>query len=160
MQIHCSHTEMAVLETLVENPRNPNKHPEKQIELLAKIMKHQGWRNPIVVSKRSGFIVKGHGRLAAAKLNGWIEAPIDKQDYANEADEWADMIADNKIAELAETDISILEGIKLELPENFDLDLLGVIDLDLSAILPNNTDKELDENLETNNECPSCNYRW
>ena len=61
---------MVDIEKLVGNPRNPNKHPRNQIELPDKIIKAQGWRNPIVVSKRSGFVVKGHGRLAATRLLG------------------------------------------------------------------------------------------
>ena len=63
---YCAHTELVDIASLVENPRNPNRHPEKQIEALAKIIQYQGWRNPIVVSKRSRFIVKGHGCLLAA----------------------------------------------------------------------------------------------
>lgn len=63
---------MVDIEKLVGNPRNPNKHPQNQIELLAKIIKAQGWRNPTVVSKRSGFVVKGHGRLAAAQYLGLL----------------------------------------------------------------------------------------
>jgi hypothetical protein len=51
------------VESVVGNPRNPNVHPERQIELLAKIISAQGWRAPITVSTRSGFVVRGHGRL-------------------------------------------------------------------------------------------------
>ena len=91
MEVKCSYSEMVDVDLLVANPRNPNKHSEKQIELLAKIMRHQGWRRPIVVSKRSGFIIAGHGRLMAAKLNGWNQAPVDRQEYATEADEYADL---------------------------------------------------------------------
>jgi DNA modification methylase len=130
--IRCAHTEIADIALLVPNPRNPNKHPDSQIQLLAKIMAHQGWRSPIVVSNRSGFITKGHGRLAAAKLNGWASAPIDRQDYATEADEWADMVADNKIAELAETDMVMVNDLALELPEDFDLELLGIPDFEIA----------------------------
>jgi len=61
--VHCSHTELADVVKLIPNPRNPNKHPDKQIALLAKIIRHQGWRSPVVISNRSGFVVKGHGRL-------------------------------------------------------------------------------------------------
>ena len=62
IQVYCAHSRMVDVEAMVENPRNPNKHSDKQISLLAKIIKSQGWRNPIVVSNRSGFIVKGHCR--------------------------------------------------------------------------------------------------
>lgn len=33
--VHCSPTELADIVTLVPNPRNPNQHPERQIQLLA-----------------------------------------------------------------------------------------------------------------------------
>ena len=52
---------------LVPNPRNPKQHPQSQVTLLAKVIGHQGWRSPIVVSTRSGFIVAGQGRYEAAK---------------------------------------------------------------------------------------------
>ncbi len=34
----------------------------------------------------------------------WRHVPVDRQDYATEAEEWADLIADNRIAELAQID--------------------------------------------------------
>lgn len=162
MQINCAHTEVVDIDLLVENPRNPNRHPEKQVELLAKIMKHQGWRSPIVVSNRSGFIVKGHGRLAAAKLNGWTQAPVDHQDYVNEADEWADMVADNKIAELSSSDMNmIVEDSKLF--QDLDLELLGMPDFDITTLNSiANTSAELDTDSFTKfvRECPKCGFEW
>ena len=77
--IHCSSRERRDPAALVEHPRNPNRHPQKQIELLARIIRHQGWRNPIVISARSGFVVAGHGRLAAARQLGVYEVPVDVQ---------------------------------------------------------------------------------
>ena len=64
--VRCSFTEMADPRLLVPQPRNPNRHSDEQVALLAKIIAHQGWRNPITVSNRSGFVVAGHARLAAA----------------------------------------------------------------------------------------------
>ena len=101
-KIHCAHDEIRPIESLVEHPRNPNKHPAEQLRLLAKIIAANGWRSPICVSARSSFVIKGHGRLQAARLAGLTEVPVDVQEYAAEADEWADMVADNRIAELAE----------------------------------------------------------
>jgi len=114
------------LAELKPHPRNPNKHPEEQIKLLAKIIRAQGWRNPIVVSNRSGLITKGHARLSAARLLGTVTAPIDRQDYASESEELADMIADNRIAELAETDQAMLRALAEQLDDGaFDMDLTG-----------------------------------
>jgi DNA modification methylase len=150
MEVKCTFTEMVDLDLLVPNPRNANKHPEEQIKLLAKIMKHQGWRRPIVVSKRSGFVVAGHGRLMAAKLNGWTSAPVDRQDYASEADEYSDMIADNKIAELAETDMAMVNLDAASFPD-LDLDLLGIPDfslIDQEVLEPGCDEDEVPEHVE------------
>ena len=81
--IFCAHTEIVETEKLIPNPKNPNRHPEAQIKLLAKIIKAQGFRNPIVVSKRSGFVIKGHGRLDAAKLLEMLTVPVDFQELEN-----------------------------------------------------------------------------
>jgi DNA modification methylase len=117
---------MVAVEEIIPQPRNPNKHSKKQIELLAKIIKAQGWRAPITVSNRSGFIVRGHARLEAAKLLGLTECPVDFQDYENEAVEWADCIADNRIAELAEPDLPLLKDLLIELDTGaLDMDLTG-----------------------------------
>lgn len=134
MKIDCAHDEMVDLVRLQPNPRNPNKHPKRQIEMLAKIISYQGQRSPIVVSKRSGFIVKGHGRLEAIKSLAWDKAAVDYQDYEDEAQEFADMIADNKIAELAEHDDEMMKAgiLELNLSEDFDFDLLGLsVDISL-----------------------------
>ena len=124
--VHCAHDELVDVVNLIPNPRNPNKHGDKQVALLAKIIRHQGWRAPIVVSKRSGFIVTGHGRLEAAKLLNVQTVPVNRQDFATEADEWAHVIADNRIAELAEIDSGELSGLLKELEAaGVDLDLAG-----------------------------------
>jgi hypothetical protein len=129
MKIDCAHDKLIDLEQIVPNPKNYNRHPAKQIEMLSKIIAFQGQRSPIVVSKRSGFIVKGHGRLEAIKKLGWDQAAVDYQDYENEAQEYADMISDNKIAELADADDALMiEILKTEvnLDDLPDLDVLGM----------------------------------
>ncbi len=126
VSVDCAHDALVETEKLIPNPRNPNKHPQKQLDLLAKIIKNQGFRNPIVVSNRSGFIVKGHARLEAAKMLGLKTCPVDFQDYENEAAEWADMIADNRLAELAESSLPELKDLLEELDTGeFDMDLTG-----------------------------------
>ena len=113
--VFCAHDAIVDVAKLVPNPKNPNQHPDSQIQLLGRIIRQAGWRQPITVSKRSGFIVKGHGRLAAALLEGMKEAPVDYQNYTTEAEEYADLVADNRIAELAETDNRLLADIFAEI---------------------------------------------
>lgn len=140
--VYCSYTTLEPTASLVGNPRNPNRHPEEQIVALAKIIRHQGWRNPIVGSKRSGFVIKGHGRLLAARMLGLGQVPVDFQDYANEAAEWADMIADNKIAELSSIDEEGLNALLTELNGQIDLELTGFSGSELNDILAQAEDVE------------------
>lgn len=113
--VFCAHDAVVDVAKLVPNPRNPNTHPDNQIQLLGRIIRQTGWRAPITVSTRSGFIVKGHGRLSAALLEGVKEVPVDYQGYASEAEEYADLVADNRIAELAEIDNKMLADIFAEI---------------------------------------------
>ena len=102
--VFCAYDKLMNPKDLVGNPRNPNQHPKDQIQLLAHIIQSQGWRAPITVSNQSGYVVRGHGRLAAALEFGAECVPVDYQNYSNEAEEWADLIADNRLAELSEID--------------------------------------------------------
>ncbi len=149
VKIMCTYTKLVPVQQLVEHPKNPNKHPEKQIEMLGKIMLAQGFRRPIVVSNRSGFVIVGHGRLAAAKHIGMEAVPVDYQDYENEAAEYADMVADNKIAELSEFDNGIFKNLLNELDEDFDFDLLGCKETELNSLLAENArDGVHEDNIE------------
>jgi hypothetical protein len=129
IDVWCRFDEAKDITSLTPNPRNPNTHGDKQIALLAKIIRNQGWRQPITVSNRSGFIVKGHGRLMAAQLLQVEQVPVEFQDYATEAAEYADLIADNRIAELAEVDNEMLSGLlnDAKIFDGFDLELTGCI---------------------------------
>lgn len=72
--VFCAHDAIVPLKDLRPNPKNPNQHPPEQIKLLASIIRATGWRAPITVSKRSGLVTKGHGRLMAAQLDDLTDA--------------------------------------------------------------------------------------
>jgi DNA modification methylase len=103
---------------LKPHPRNPNTHPKEQIDIFAKIVRATGWRSPIVVSARSGFVIKGHGKLLVAQALGCAEVPVDIQEYASEDEEWQDLLADNRIAELSEREDSVVASLLKELGEH------------------------------------------
>ena len=134
--VFCAFDELVPIGKVIGNPKNPNKHPKEQIKLLATIIRGQGWRAPITVSRRSGYIVRGHGRLEAAQLLGLEKVPVDYQNYATEAEEWADLIADNRLAELAELDNSMLADMLQELDTGeIPLVYTGYTEEDLASIL-------------------------
>ncbi len=155
IEVWCSFDKLVPVGELKPNPRNPNTHPQRQIELLAKNIRYFGWRQTITVSKRSGLVVSGHGRLMAAKHLGTEVVPVDYQDFANENDELAVLVADNRLAELATVDLNELEKIASDWKAaDFDTILAGFELADLESLLnpegdeddeDDRHDKELDK---------------
>jgi len=94
-------------DALKKHPKNPNNHPRVQIDALCEVLIENGWRSPVVVSKRSGLVIKGHGRIMAAERLG-VAVPVEEQDYPDEAAETRDLIADNKIQELSQLDEKVV----------------------------------------------------
>ena len=124
--VRCTFTRMVPLADLKPNPRNPNQHPPEQLALYWKVIAHQGIRRPIVVSKLSGLMVTGHGLYATLKANGVVEVPVDDQEFKSPADEWAHLLADNRLPELAELDLNLVNTLETELSlAGLDLELTG-----------------------------------
>jgi len=147
MKVHCTHTELVDPKTLKPNPRNPNRHSAAQIALLAGILEQAGWRQPITFSKRSGLVVRGHGRLEAALLLGFERVPVDSQEYGSDQEELADLVADNRLSELAELDQDALGALLRELQGvGHDVQLAGFTEEEVARLL---SPAELAEELET-----------
>lgn len=147
IEVWCSFDELVSIDSLNPNPKNPNKHPDSQIELLSKNIKYLGWRHPITVSKRSGFIVAGHGRLMAAKKLGVQIVPVDYQEFNSDADEMAVLVADNRLAELSETSEEDLKNILSELDGKIEIDLTGFSDAEVEQLLRDINTDVLDEDV-------------
>ena len=134
--VNCAFSEMATVADLIHHPKNPNQHSEGQLDFIRKVIEHQGWRSPLIISNLSGFVVCGNGRLMAARLMGLETVPIDRQDFANEADEIAHLLADNKIASMAELDNDLLKGVLSELDTGaIDMDLTGFADAEFEQLM-------------------------
>ncbi len=151
MKVHCAHDSLVVVKDLKPFPKNRNKHPKEQIERLARILDYQGWRYPVKVSKRSGYVTSGHGRIEAAKFNGWKQVPVNFQDYDSEDQEYADVQSDNAIASWAELDLVGINDDLKNLGKDFDLDLLGIEDFELletEQLEPQSDEDEVPEHVE------------
>lgn len=114
------------IDKLRPHPKNRNQHSEEQIKRLSELIQYQGWRVPIIVSKRSGFIVAGHGRLSAAKQLNQTRVPVHYQDFESEEQEYAFLTSDNAIAAWSELDLAAINVDIQELGPDFDIDLLGI----------------------------------
>ena len=161
MIIHCNYDKLVKISKLKPHPKNRNQHSDYQIKRMAEILEYQGWRYPVKVSNLSGFITSGHCRIAASRKNGWEEVPVNFQNYKSEVQEYTDVQSDNAIASWAELD---LKGINVDLADlgpDFDIDMLGIKDFVLEpAEKFEPKEKELDEDIPTENECPNCQYKW
>lgn len=104
---------------------NPKKHPESQLSMLKKSMSEFGWTNPILITSDK-MVVAGHARLQAALELGLTEVPVITLDLPYEK-AVAYVIADNRLAELAETDTEKLAKLLQEIAEipDFDFEAIG-----------------------------------
>jgi ParB-like chromosome segregation protein Spo0J len=116
--IYCKYDILLDAEALHPHPKNPNLHPERQMDALVAYISRAGWRHPVIVSRLSGCVVAGHARRTAAIRLG-CKVPVVEQDFETDADELAFVLADNRLAELAEIDENLLEA------AISDLDLAG-----------------------------------
>jgi hypothetical protein len=128
------HIEMVPIAELIPYCRNPRLHSQEQIRQLAGSMKEFGWTMPVLRGEDNG-IIAGHGRVMAAQLLGWPEAPVATATGWSESKKRAYVIADNKLALNATWDIDLLATeIEALREEEFSLDLLGFSDEDLARL--------------------------
>ena len=155
--IHCQFSEMILTEKCIEHPKNANIHSKEQIERLASLIEHYGWRHPIIISAFSGYVVAGHARLAAAKLLKLEKIPVNFQDFSSVEEEYGFLIADNSIAFWAGLDLSTINHTLPELGPDFNIDLLGIKDFTLDI-----SEKVLeDEPKKTKSvTCPECKFEF
>lgn len=116
---------------LKPDPKNRNTHSKDQIDRLAKIIQYQGWRWPILVSNHDGKIKAGHGRVLAAIQLKMDKVPVVYQDFIDDEQAYAFMVADNSIASWAELDLGAINVDLGDLGPDFDIDLLGIKDFAL-----------------------------
>lgn len=111
--------EMRAAKDLKVNRRNARSHSERQVQQIASSVREFGWLAPIVVDEE-GTVLAGHGRLRAAQLLHMEAVPTIQVKHLTPERKRAFMLADNRLAELAEWDEELL---KVELKELSGLDL-------------------------------------
>jgi len=95
------------IETLSANPHNARTHSKHQIRQIADSLKAFGFTNPVLIDDKS-TIIAGHGRVEAAKLLGIALVPTIRLENLSPNQIRAYVIADNRLAENAGWDKSIL----------------------------------------------------
>ncbi|MCB2014671.1 MAG: DNA methyltransferase [Sphingobium sp.] len=121
------------IEELVPRSSNPRTHSEKQIGQIAASIKRFGFTNPVLIHDGDG-IIAGHGRVVAAKRLGMHEVPTVRLSDMSEVEIRAYVIADNRLAENAGWDETLL-GIEFAYLSELDLDFdLSITGFELPAI--------------------------
>lgn len=126
--------------SLNPDPKNPRKHSNRQIRLLANSIKAVGFNVPVLVDKNLN-IIAGHGRIQAAQMLGLQEVPTIALEHITEAQARAFMIADNRLTEIATWDDQLLAE-QLKTLADLDLDFglevtgftMGEIDLRIEGL--------------------------
>jgi DNA modification methylase len=121
------------VQCLAPYSRNARTHSKRQIEQIANSIRAFGFTNPVLVN-RSGMIVAGHGRVAAAKTLGMKQVPTICLEHLNEEQIRAYILADNKLAESAGWDNATL-AIELQHLSSVDLGFdVSVIGFEIAEI--------------------------
>lgn len=87
--------------------KNPRKN-EEAIPYVMESIKQFGFKNPVILDK-DNVIVAGHTRIESAKRLGITEIPCIYADDLTDEQIKAFRLADNKVAEIAEWDIDLLD---------------------------------------------------
>ena len=91
---------------VVPYEKNPRLN-DQAVDAVASSIREFGFKVPIVVDSK-GVVVSGHTRLKAAKTLGLADVPVIVADDLADTKVKAFRLADNKVAELAEWDESLL----------------------------------------------------
>lgn len=126
---------------LKQHPKNPRKHPKELLERLKRSIEEYGFTNPVLVSK-DNKILAGHARCKAAKELGISEVPVIRLDFEGaKADAY--VIIDNKLNELSEWDIPLLESLIKDIEKSdFDVTLTGFDLTEIDELFSKSDDKE------------------
>lgn len=155
MEIKSKEIKILSTKNLKMNPKNRNHHPQDQIDRLAEVFKYQGFRNPLIVSNQTGYIVCGNGRYLAALKAGLKELPVIFQDYDSMEQEYSHGVSDNSLNLWSDLDLSGINQDLADLGPDFNIDMLGIKDFTLDM-----NDRPFDPNFteepSSSKTCPHC----
>lgn len=132
------------IDRLTAYARNARKHSPQQIEQLRASLRQFGWTMPIL-AREDGTIIAGHGRVEAARAEGYKEIPVIVATGWSEDQCRAYTLADNRISLNSEWDDEMLGAELAELRDaGADLGLLGFGDKELVSFFadPNGGDAD------------------
>lgn len=148
---------------LTLDPNNARKHDQKNLDAIKASLEKFGQRKPIVITT-TGTVLAGNGTLEAAIELGWKEltVAVAPKDWDSDTAK-AYALADNRTAELAQWDTSVLLNQIVELDatgwEVKDFGFEKPKHTEMPDFQPDTTEQpRLDQRAAT--ICPSCAFEW
>ena len=134
------------IDSLIPYPRNSHIHSKHQVRQIAESIREFGFTSPILIA-RDNTIIAGHGRVSAAKLLGIDRVPTIQLEQLTQDQIRAYVLADNKLAEKAGWDKSVL-AIELQnllnIDGDFDVTITGFEIPEIDLILEEARGQESD----------------
>ena len=110
--------------------RNAKQHGKDQVERIARSIRELGFLSPCLIDQDLN-VIAGHGRIMAAKLIGMETVPCVFVEGLSEEQRKAYILADNRLTELGDWDMDLVQQELAALAEcDFDISLTG-FDTDL-----------------------------
>ena len=145
--MHNLQIEQTPIRALRPHRQNARTHSKRQIRQIADLIRRFGFCNAVLVDDDLN-ILAGHGRVKAAELLGLTSVPTVRLSHLSDAEKRAYILADNRLAEKAGWDRSLLV-----------LELQGLIDIgfdvELTGFEMPEIDLLLDEALEAGGLSPA-----
>ena len=134
--------EQVPIDKLVPYARNARTHSKEQIAQLRASLREFGFVSPAVIDSKYNILV-GHGRVQAAREEGYKTIPCVFAENLTDAQKRAYILADNQLALNAGWDEDMLSVELSDLQaDDFDLSLLGFDDKELEKLMAGPDDTE------------------
>lgn len=158
------------LKSLKETPGNPQRMDDKTFNGIVESMKDKGWLldPPVIWEKEENNyqIISGHHRIQAAIKAGIIETQCKVLKGITE--EQAKILVLEANQRKGSFDDDLLNIFVDDIIENYNYDIdtlideVGFDDNLFSGIIQdeNINEKEIDEDILIEHECPKCGYKW
>ena len=104
---------------------NSKIHTKEQIEHIANSIKEFGFNDPLGIAGEENIVLKGNGRVEAAKMLGITKIPCVRLDHLTNEERQAYVIAHNSINLETGFDLNILQK-ELETLPKYDFSMLGI----------------------------------
>ena len=140
------------IDKLIPYINNARTHSPEQINKLRASLREFGFVNPVIIDKDYN-VLAGHGRISAAKAEGYEKVPCVFVEHMTDTQKKAYILADNRMAldagwdeELLKLEIEDLQGM------GFDVSLTGFDGAELDKLLSPGVDDVEDDNFDVDAE--------